>query len=223
MRRKEKAKNSARGYEESAARWHKPLTKSDKIDLSGSLELYWKSDIEDTLQLSFGEYLKRLEELFEGSAYWREAWVCRMFRQKKFSQLFTKRDLSPNTKQGREQYHDYAQLLDRMYLATRALLKFHRNLKSEIEPKQRAKLSRADIAFARERFEELTQRGDHLSKNRAYERIAEELSKRKRKKISKTAVRRACDAKFAEQSHCRYETTPQKETNQNDLFDPASL
>jgi hypothetical protein len=222
MRGKEKAKNGARNYGERAARWHKPLAKSDKINLSGSFELYW-ADIEVTLKLTFNEYLKRLEELFDGSLYLREAWVCRMFRQKKFDQLFIEPDLLGNTKQGREQCHDYAELLDRIYLATRALLKFHRNLKSEIEPKQRAKLSRADITLARERFEELTQEGDHLSKNQAYEIIAEELSKRKREKISKIAVRRACDAKFAEQSHCRYETTPQKETNHNFEFDPAAL
>jgi hypothetical protein len=209
MRGKEKTKNGVASHKKVTTLWRKPLAKSDKIDLTGSLELYWKRDIQDTLKLSFAEYLKVLEGLFEGSAYWREAWVCRTFRQRKFSQLFTKPDLPRSTKQGREQCRDYGELLDHIYLATSALLKFRGNLKSEIEPRQRAKLSRSEIELVRRRFKELTQqKNPRCSKNYAYEIIAEEF------KVSKSGIRRACDSKFAEQSHCRYDTVPQNKACQ---------
>lgn len=191
-------------------RKHEPLAKDDKDNLSNSLILYWRT-VEDRLQLTFSEYLKLLEGFFYNSSFHREAWVCRMFRERNFRQLFSEADLPLNTDGGRRQCMEYGKLLDRILLATSALRQFSKNLRNEIAPRQNARVSTGEINFARRRFKELTQdEKQPLSANRAYGKIAEELRKSRRSnkskklEVSKTTVRRMCNEKFANQSGCIY-------------------
>lgn len=194
----------------------KPLAMDDKENLSGSLILYW-GYVTHTLKVTFPEYLKLLEGFFESSLFHREAWVCRMFREKKFRRLFSEPDLPLDTEDGREQSLDYGELLDRIWLVSRALREFSGNLRNEIAPQQSEKVSAAEISFAKQRFEELTQdENQPLSANLAYEQIAKELRKlrgsknSKKLEVSKTTIRRMCNEKFARQSGCTYGAQKEK-------------
>lgn len=210
-------------------RKHEPLAKDDKENLSNSLILYWGT-VEDRLQLTFSEYLKLLEGFFYDSSFHREAWVCRMFRERKFRQLFSEADLPLDTEGGRRQCMEYGQLLDRILLATSALRQFSKNLRNEIAPRQNPRASTGEINFARRRFKELTQdEKQPLSANLAYERIADELSKSRRSnkskksEVSKTTIRRMCDEKFARQSGCIYGAQEEKPETVALDFDPATI
>jgi hypothetical protein len=207
----------------------KPLAKDDKENLSGSLILYWNR-VTNTLKVTFPEYLKLLEGLFESSGFNREAWVCRMFREKQFHQLFSEADLPLDTEGGRRQCLEYGELLERILLASCALRKFSKNLRNEIAPQQRERVSTAEVSFAQKRFKQLTEdEKKPRSANLAYRDIARDLRRLRRSKkskkleVSKSTVRRMCDERFARQSGCIYRAQEEKPEPVDLDFDPATL
>jgi hypothetical protein len=207
----------------------KPLAKGDKENLSGSLILFW-SRVTYTLKVTFPEYLKLLGGLFESSGFHREAWVCRMFREKKFHQLFSEADLPLDTEGGRRQCLEYGELLERILLASCALREFSRNLRNEIAPQQRERVSTAEINFVRKRFKQLTQDEKHpRSANLAYSEIAGDLrrlrrlKKSKKLEVSETTIRRMCHEKFARQSGCIYGAQEEKPEPVDLEIDPKTI
>lgn len=83
----------------------------------------------------------------------------------------------------------------------RALLR-----KPEKTKKPTWRLTRAEILEAQALFQELRSQKNSPSKDKAYEKIAKKLSK-KRRPVSKTTIRRICDPYFASQSQCVYGET----------------